>query len=185
MHFLLRTLSPALGKALLSEGLATTNPVLVVGLGNPDRGDDGAGALVLEQLTGRLPGETKLHWLRDDMLALIDDWRDFNAVICVDASEPQGRAGRIRRVDCSKAPLPRDLSLTSSHALDLGTAVELAGALGLAPARLIVYAIEGAGFEAGAKIDPRVAKAAAIVANRILEEIREMRLDLRGSNAHA
>jgi hydrogenase maturation protease len=48
---------------------------------------------------------------------------------------------------------------TSTHALGVPEAIELARALGRLPARLEVYAIEGARFTAGAELSPAVERA--------------------------
>jgi hydrogenase maturation protease len=47
--------------------------VLVVGLGNPDRGDDGVGAIVTQCLVGRLPADVAILARSGDMLSLIGD----------------------------------------------------------------------------------------------------------------
>jgi hydrogenase maturation protease len=47
----------------------------------------------------------------------------------------------------------------STHALGVAEAIELARALGRLPARLEVYAIEGARFTAGAGLSPAVEQA--------------------------
>lgn len=48
--------------------------VLLVGIGNPDRGDDGVGPLVARQLLGRVPPNVAIIERTGDALALIEDW---------------------------------------------------------------------------------------------------------------
>jgi hydrogenase maturation protease len=78
-------------------------PVLVVGIGNPDRGDDGVGPLVVRQVAERLPPDLARHVgiieRTGDALALIDDWAGRDAVVLVDASAPVSAAGRVHRID--------------------------------------------------------------------------------------
>jgi hydrogenase maturation protease len=141
---------------------------LLIGIGNPDRGDDGAGPAVTRRLAGR-PGlsiETNVG----DTLALLDAWDGAGSVILIDAAAPAGNPGRIRRLDGGRE-LPRDLALGSTHAFGLAEAVELARALGRLPGRLTIYAIEGARFDPGARLSPEVAAAVADVADRILSEL--------------
>jgi hydrogenase maturation protease len=155
--------------------------VLVAALGNPDRGDDGAGAEVARLLEGRLPPEARILARRGDMLSLIGDWAGCDALICIDAAAaPNARPGQIHRFDLAREELPQDLSFTSSHAFGLPEAIALARSLELAPPRIVVYAIEGSCFDAGAPLTEEVLTAAAEVAALVAEEARrlsEMDLD--------
>jgi len=145
--------------------------VLVAAIGNPDGGDDGVGPLVAQTLSGRLPVEAKLVVRSGDMMSLIEDWVAFDAVICVDAAAPRGAPGHVHRIDLAEDKLPPELSFTSSHAFGLAEAIELARVLELAPKRIIVYAIEGDCFDAGAPFTPAVLSAAAEVADCIAGEV--------------
>jgi len=145
--------------------------VLIAAVGNPDRGDDGVGPLVAQTLSGKLPVEAKLVVRSGDLMSLIEDWAVFDAVICVDAAAPRGAPGRVHRIDLAEEKLPPELSFTSSHAFGLAEAIELARVLELAPKRIIVYAIEGACFDAGAPFTPAVLSAAADVADCIAGEV--------------
>jgi hydrogenase maturation protease len=151
--------------------------VLVIGLGNPARGDDAVGAIVTQDLCGRLPVDVAVVARRGNMLSLIEDWAGFDALVCVDAAAPLGGAGRIHRIDMGAGALPKDISLPSSHALGLAEAIELARTLQLAPREIIVYAVEGGSFDHGAPLTPAVAAAARIVADRVVAEVGRLRYD--------
>ena len=148
--------------------------VLVLCLGNPDRGDDGIGALVAERLRGLLPAGAELRLRTGDILAAIEDWAGFDALICVDAAAAAERPGRMHRIDLACDALPRDIGLASSHAFGLAEAIGLARTLQLAPRQMIVYAIEGACFDAGAPISPELAARADALADEIAREARRL-----------
>lgn len=170
MHLLLDALPEAQHPPFVTGGRAR---VLVAALGNPDRGDDGAGLEVARLLDGRLPPEARILARRGDMLSLIDDWAGCDALICIDAAASRdAEPGRIHRIDLTREELPQDLSFTSSHAFGLPEAVALARALNLAPPSIVVYAIEGRCFDAGAPLSPEVLAAASEVADRVADEIR-------------
>jgi hydrogenase maturation protease len=95
-------------------------------------------------------------------------------VIVVDAAAPLGRSGRIHRLDLTARPLPAGFSCSSTHALGLAEAVELARSLGRLPRRLIAYVVEGERFDVGAPLSPAVANAVDITAERILTELPTM-----------
>ena len=140
---------------------------LVIGIGNPDRGDDGAGIAVARHLAGA-PGLRVIE-KAGDTLALLDAWAGAERVFLVDAAAAEGMPGRVHRLD-GAVPLPRDLALGSTHAFGLAETVELARTLGALPARLVVYAIEGERFAPGAGLSPAVSAAAMAVAERIVAE---------------
>ena len=154
---------------------APARRVLVVGLGNPDRGDDGVGPLVAKELPGVLPTGVAVTWPSGDVLGLIAAWSGFDAVIFIDAAAPATTPGRIHRFDLASSELPRELNYASSHALSLADAIGLARVLRQAPQDIIVYAVEGASFACGAPITLEVAAAAAEVAGRVVAEVARLR----------
>lgn len=163
----------------------TPRKVLVVGMGNPDRGDDGIGALVARSIAGRLPADVSIVVRSGDALSLIEDWAGFDALVCVDAAAPVDTPGRIHRIDLASDELEHDVSLASSHAFGIAQAIELARTLGLAPRDIIVYAIEGVCFEGGAPIAPEVLAAAADVAGRVVAEVGRLRQAVAEAGPHA
>ena len=58
-----------------------------------------------------------------------------------------------------------------SHALGVGTAAALGRALGRMPARLVVFAVEGANFDHGEELSQPVRRAVTEVTARIAAEI--------------
>ncbi|MGO9359526.1 MAG: hydrogenase maturation protease [Xanthobacteraceae bacterium] len=149
--------------------------VLVVAVGNPDRADDGIGALVATKLAGQLPSDVALIARSGNMLSLIEDWAGFDAVVCIDAAAPMGVPGRIHRIDAGAGELPHDASLASSHAFGLAEVIALAAALRSLPAAVIVYAVEGASFDGGAAMTPEVTVAVAEAADRVVAEVGRLR----------
>jgi hydrogenase maturation protease len=154
---------------------AAPRKVLVIGLGNPDRGDDGIGVTVAQDLVGRVPVEVAVMVRSGDMLSLIEEWGGFDAMVCIDAAAPAGVPGRVYRLDLTLAELPRDVTFTSSHALGLPEAIELARALQLAPRQILVYAIEGGSFDSGTPLTPAVAAAGRVVANQVVADVVQLR----------
>ena len=155
----------------VAESNASLPKVLVVAIGNPDRADDGVGALVATRLAGRLPPDVALVARRGDILSLIEDWAGFDAVVCIDAIAPMEMPGRIHRIDAVAGDLPHGVSFASSHAFGLAEALALADALRSLPGTVVVYAVEGASFDGGAEMTPEVTAAATEVADRVVAEV--------------
>jgi hydrogenase maturation protease len=140
--------------------------LLVIGLGNPDCADDGIGPLVAQQLADGRLGRAKVIVRTGDTLALLDDWAEADAVVLIDAAALISQPGVIHRIDLTMEALPRELSLSSTHAFGLADALALARTLDRLPQHVIIYAIEGGCFEPGVIMTPAVAEAAdQVVAN--------------------
>jgi hydrogenase maturation protease len=129
---------------------------MVIGVGNRWGGDDGAGLAVARRLGG--------HELEGDPASLPDVWAEADDVVVVDAASSGAPPGTIRRFDAVAGPLPARLLRSSTHAFGVPDAIELARALGRLPARLEVYAVEGARFTSGTKLSPEVERAVSDLA---------------------
>jgi len=148
--------------------------VVVIGVGNPDRGDDAVGPHVVAHLEGRVPpGVRLMRTSGSDPATMIDAWRDADRAIIVDAMVSGARPGTVERFDVAERPLPASVRLASTHALGAQTAVEMGRALGTLPASCTLYGVESATFEHGAAMTPEVAAAAEAAAAAILEEISQ------------
>lgn len=145
--------------------------VLVVGIGNPDRGDDGVGPLAVRRLAERLPPEVALIERPGDALALIDDWAGQETVILVDAAVSGATPGTIHRIDLLADAMPPGVSLSSTHAFGVADAVGLARSLGLLPRHLVAYAVEASGFSPGAPLSAPVAAALDGLVERVVAEL--------------
>jgi hydrogenase maturation protease len=146
---------------------------IVLGIGNPDRGDDAAGRAVAQHLRPLLPPDITVIEHGGEAAGLFAELDGTGAAFLVDASASGAPPGTIRRFDASEAPLPDLAADVSTHGFGLAMAIELARALGQLPARCIVYAIEGASFTAGAPLSPPVASAVVDVVRRLCAEISE------------
>lgn len=145
--------------------------ILVIGLGNPDRGDDGIGPLVANAVSRLAPAGVRMIIRSGDMLVLLEDWKGADVVLIADAAALISEPGRIHRIDAAHEALPASSSSPSTHAFGLAEAVELARTLDVLPSRLVVFAIEGVNFEPGAAMTEAVAAAAGEVARRIVVEL--------------
>jgi hydrogenase maturation protease len=147
--------------------------VKIIGIGNPDRGDDALGPAVIAALAADPPAAAELTTATGDMLALLDRWSPDDRVFLVDAIAPGQAPGTVLRLDAGRGVLAQALAnFASSHMFNLAEAIELGRALGRLPAQLIVYGAEGACFEPGAALSPEVAAAVTEIAHRLREDLR-------------
>jgi hydrogenase maturation protease len=144
---------------------------LVIGVGNPERGDDAAGLEVARRLRESGPEGVTVLEQQGDAARLMEAWRGAECVVLVDAARAGGPAGRVHRFDARRKPLFAMLRHTSSHSFGVEQALEMSRALGTLPPRVVVYAIEGRCFEPGAALSPEVEQAVARVAEHVLREV--------------
>jgi len=143
---------------------------VLVGIGRADRGDDGVGPAVVHAVRADAPGVCA-HVLGGDPTELWSAWSGASRAFVCDAVVSGAPPGRLHVLDARSAPLPAGLRGSSSHALGLAQAIELARALDRLPDELWVYGIEGADFAPGHALSPAVAARVPEAAARILRHL--------------
>ena len=144
----------------------------MIGVGNRLRGDDAAGLEVAGRIRAGGAASIPVLELDGEPSRLIDAWTGVDRAVVIDAALSGAPPGDVRRFVATDAPLPAGLRGVSTHDLGLADAVELARALGRLPGRLVVYAIEGESFEAGAPLSATVTAGIAEIADRALADAR-------------
>jgi hydrogenase maturation protease len=149
-----------------------TRRIIVVGIGNPDRGDDGAGRAVTQYLRGRLPAHVEVAELDGEVTSLLPLLGGATAAFLIDACVSDAEPGTVRRFDVAKLPLPKTGFGVSTHGLGLAEAIELARALGQLPPLCVVYTIEAVSVEQGHPLSRPVTAAIDIVGEKVQVEIQ-------------
>ena len=147
-----------------------TRPAIVIGLGNPDRGDDAVGVQVARQVAAERLDVLALEF--DDPSEALDAWDPEDTVIIADAISSGGAPGDIHVVDVVEQKLPAgNWSAGGTHALGLAAVVELARTLDLLPRRLVVVGVEAGQFDHGAPMSEAVQAAVPAAADAVLAVI--------------
>lgn len=133
---------------------------VVIGVGNPSRGDDGAGVAVAERMDPR--GLTATAPFQ-----LVELWEGSDDVVVIDAVRSGDPPGTIHRFEVGSQALPTGMLGGSTHAIGVAEVIELAKALGRLPARLTVYGIEVGGLSHGGALSPEVEAAVATVVEEV------------------
>jgi hydrogenase maturation protease len=144
---------------------------IVIGIGNPDRGDDAAGRLAARRLAAVLPPAIEVSEHHGEVASLLAAIESAAAVYLIDACASGAKPGTVRRFDATSAPLPHETFGLSSHGLGLAEAIELARALGQLPPLCIVYAIEAGSVEPGGAVSPAVSAAIEETCERLRREL--------------
>ncbi|BBM88251.1 hydrogenase maturation protease [Candidatus Uabimicrobium amorphum] len=146
--------------------------MLIVGIGNSYRGDDGIGPWIVQQLHKiDLPAHIKVKELCGDGAELMEMWRGHSKVIVVDAVQADCDCGELFCIKAHEEQVPGDFFHYSTHAFSVAEAVELSKALQELPAEVNIYGIAGENFAMGGEISDAVRETANKVVELILEDI--------------
>lgn len=147
------------------------NPVLIIGVGNTLRGDDGVGRYVAREIAKlSIPG-VDIREEPGDGAAIMELWQRREFVFVVDAMFTGASPGAIHRFDASHTAIPIDTFPCSTHLFSLAEAVEMSRALGTLPPRLIIVGLEAKSFDTGGGITPTLQAAARDCIRQICEEV--------------
>jgi hydrogenase maturation protease len=149
------------------------SPVLLIGVGNDYRSDDGVGLAVVRALKAKELPDTLCLESDGDGTTLMETWSQTSRVIIIDAISSGAHSGTICRFDTLKQPLPASYSFSSTHAFGVAEAIQLARTLDQLPASLVVYGIEGKNFVAGTGLSPEVERAVGEVVGLVEREVQE------------
>lgn len=144
--------------------------LIIIGVGNPLRGDDGAGWAVVDSLKKNLPPSIPLRKVKGDIADLMEAFASYPIVYLIDACSLEAPPGSWRRIDGIHDSLPVESHQTSTHGFGLSQAIGLAKNLNLLPAKLILYVIAGNEYHLTDTLSPQVAAAIGQVAMEILNE---------------
>lgn len=142
--------------------------IVVIGVGDPHRRDDGVGPAVAERLRPqRLPG-VRVEICHGDTAGLMELWDGASLAVVVDALRGQPTTpGRVHRIVVGSSSR-RHLQ---TPRLDFSDVVDQARTQGRMPDRLIVFAVEAGDVGVGSGLTPAVAAAAGRVAAEIVTEL--------------
>ncbi|MFE3638296.1 hydrogenase maturation protease [Streptomyces sp. NPDC059168] len=150
-----------------------TGRVVVIGVGNPLRGDDGVGPAAVEALRGRVPEGTVLTVGDGEPARLLDLWHGADAVVVVEALRARpARPGTLHTLTAAEAAA-RTAGTASTHGLGLGDCLALAQTLGRLPPRLVVHAMEVTDVALGAGLSDAVRSALPALVDRVAASVRQ------------
>jgi hydrogenase maturation protease len=151
-----------------------TGGIVVIGLGNSYRGDDGVGVVAAAALNElALPGVRVVTDIVDPM-SLLEVWSGAGLAVVIDGAVGMpSTPGRIRRCALSDVVAVREG--LSSHGVDIARTHALGQVLGRVPEALMVFTIEVADTGHGIGLTPQVAAAVPKVVGMAVAEINRSR----------
>ncbi len=151
--------------------------ILIAGVGNVLRGDDGFGVAVAQALSQRrsLPGEVTIFEGGIAGIPLVQELMDgYDALIVADAVERGGAPGTIYVIEPDITdpamidPSALHASLADAHYTEPSKVLLLAKALGVLPQKVFIVGCQPAGYdELGAELSDEVKSAVQVALGRI------------------
>jgi hydrogenase maturation protease len=143
--------------------------IVVLGCGNPNRSDDGAGPAVIDMLRNRqLPAAVRLFDVGTDGMAVIYKARGATHLLIVDARVPMGTPGSVYEVpgEVLAVPPARGAGL---HEFRWDNAIYAGQRIygDAFPAHVTVFLIEAETLALGLSLSPAVSTAVELVANKV------------------
>ena len=164
-------------KDLSGEKLLPLPRILICGIGNSLKKDDGIGPYVTEELEKRvLPPNVSLMDFGTSGFKAALEIGNYDKVIFVDAIQRGKQSGQVYRITLSKEDLLQSPSLTSFtvslHESDLERILATAALIDNYPKEVVVIGCEPKDLSFGLSLSKEVKKAVSKIIDLILDEIR-------------
>ncbi|OSC24451.1 peptidase M52 [Mycobacterium vulneris] len=144
--------------------------IVVIGIGNGYRRDDGAGLAAAAAVDVRAIPNVVVKTGIADPMSLLEAWAGASLAVIIDAAIANPpNPGRIRRCDLTDVATQSDG--LHSHSIDIGRAHALGQALGRVPDELVMFTIEVPDTDHGIGLSPPVAAAVPMVVDMVIAEI--------------
>ena len=169
------------------EGYRAPLATLVIGLGNPLRGDDGAGVRTIEHLAAQaLPPDVEVVDGGTQGLGIVNLMEGRRRVILVDAADVGKPPGQFRRFALHETHLLGDHELSvddglnagpgtdlSIHAAGLREALLLAHALKMLPEDVIIFGVQPKCLDWETGLSPQVEEGLPDLVAAVLAEVSD------------
>jgi hydrogenase maturation protease len=167
--------------SIIAAGPPPAASTLVIGCGNPLRGDDAVGIEVVRRLALRpLPPEVRCVDAGTSGLEIVLLLRDARNVVLIDAAAsantPACQPGQLHKLSAEE--ILQNVAATSAaaavsiHAVRWSDALALAQAMGIAlPESLTCFLIEAGSFDYGSPLSPAVEAAAERLVARLHQRL--------------
>ncbi len=145
---------------------------LIIGLGNPLRGDDAVGLEIASALEKNLNSSADFVYCRGNTINLLDIWKDRKSVFLIDAIfSGEKETGFLHRFEPLQKKIPAVFSRSSTHLMDVSEVIELGQALGNFPEQFILYGIESDHFSLEEDISDNLKEKLPNICKTIEEDI--------------
>lgn len=152
--------------------MSSSSATLVIGLGNPLRGDDGIGVRVIEALRARaLPDNVEVVDGGTRGLDLVNLMEAWPRVILIDAAHLGKEPGEFEKFTLDEVRLLGENASLSIHGAGLREALLLAQVLGVLPEQVVICGVQPAHLDWRDELSPEVEAALPDLVEAVLTEV--------------
>lgn len=148
---------------------------VIVGLGNPLRGDDGVGQEILEVLSGRRDLRERADILDGGVAGMTTLLllKGYDEAVIIDAADIRRPAGEWIRISADDLALPAGgtLRFSAIHEVNLRDVIIIGRTLEMLPARTFIYAVQPLEFDMKRGLSEPVRQSIPGVVQAILNEM--------------
>lgn len=149
--------------------------IVVIGVGNRFRRDDGFGPLLLDLVARRMPSGVEIAESDGEPARLIDMWAGADLAVVLESVRSGAAPGTLVDIDASDHFAATSRARTvGSHSLGIADAVALGRAMGRTPRRLRVVGVEPADLDYGEGLSDCVSASLIPATHRVLRHVRAM-----------
>lgn len=143
-------------------------PMLLLGVGNVNRRDDGIGPALVTRLDRTLPPRWRSAIERgDDVARLLAAWEGAESVLAIDAAVSDAPAGTFALHAAGEGWSEARSRDPSSHGFGLREAVALSLALGTLPPTFLAASVVGIDFGHGTGLSPTLSRRLDVLAEEV------------------
>lgn len=154
------------------HGDAMTPRILVVGVGNEMRGDDGVGILLAKRIASIGLPSVSVKTLQGDMTELYYIWQDADVVIILDAIDAHLQPGEWCLLTESTVATVKQISHQSTHSISLIQTLEIARTLGMMPPKFYFIGVQIENVDVGKQLSKRVESRLPTIVEQVLQLIQ-------------
>jgi hydrogenase maturation protease len=142
--------------------------ILIAGLGDKLRGDDGLGVFVIDEFKKKkLPENVDVEDYGTGIFGLIDKLNKYDKIILIDAIKKGGKPGEIYKLELNKI---EDKKFTNLHELKIDKLVLVFRSLGI-NLKIIFIGCEPKSFDLGVGLSKEVEKAIPKIIDLIISSL--------------
>jgi hydrogenase maturation protease len=146
---------------------AKENGILIIGIGNEFRSDDGYGLVIARKIRKKIDPSVKVIEHSGDGASLMEVWKGYDNVIIIDAVCFGKKPGTLLVIDANKKSLPTEKMHHSSHIFGLNDAIETARVLKKLPKNIQIFGVEGKSFGTGTSMSEEI----KVTMNEVIDKI--------------
>src|SRR3972149_1788168 len=125
------------------QAVQNKHSILIIGIGNPYRGDDAVGLRIAQDIKKKSPDHVNVIEQSGDGISLMDSWKDSDAVILIDAVHSGAQPGTIHRFDVHTQTIPPKFPRGATAQTATPRALKGWSTITATGFSVIVYGIEG------------------------------------------